>query len=357
MKMPSILSSYWKPAIVVLALAVLRQSAHAQCANVQAVYQTASANAQKCGFAELCCASTPPKYYLQSQDIVTDYGGGDEDYAWAGTLTMFIPTGNYDTTTTTTYNYLSCATQVTYSGTCTYQEIDDFIEAPGPPDPSPATINYSATRNSTGTWIETDGGYAIEYADDIIDPDEYGYSGWLTGEECTSGATTNSVSLTSQTLCTAGFGAYGEGSWSSKQTETTILTSEFTDPMLRGKMMSLIPATFGGWMNATGAFASAFYSLDINHFNASGLRSQYYFHITDCQPHTSYIILWDEVTTYADGGQPPLVKHLSEEVESNGDPVAGTDSSMHTAEVPVSPSVVTEENIRVTYAPWDNFGS
>jgi hypothetical protein len=150
---------------------------------------------------------------------------------------------------------------------------------------------------------------------------------------------------------------FGETYGVSKYTSSTTLSSEYTDTMLRAEMMSMIPATFGGWLTASGAFTSAYYGLDGNHVNASGLRSQYYFHISDCQPHTSYFVLWDEVTTYSESGQPPLVKHRSEEVESNGDPVAGTDSSMHTAEVPVTPGEVTEANIRVVYAPWDNFGS
>jgi hypothetical protein len=136
----------------------------------------------------------------------------------------------------------------------------------------------------------------------------------------------------------------GSGSsWS----DTTTLANEFTDGMLRGKVISFIPPYPANWTaNYAASFGSAFYSLDSNHYNASAGRMQYRFHITG-QPHTSYWVTWDQVTTYPNNSA-PSVQHLQEEIEGNGDPVNGAYGSVHTVDVPGTPCTITEGNIKVT---------
>jgi hypothetical protein len=127
--------------------------------------------------------------------------------------------------------------------------------------------------------------------------------------------------------------------------------------MLRGIAMAQ-PSfqTYSPWTpNTAASFGSAKYSLSPNHDSASVAKMQYYFHIADCQPRTSYWVTWDQVTTYPNNNSAPSVQHMQEDIEGTGDP-AGTDGSIHTVDVPGSPSTITEQNIKVEYSIWDTPG-
>jgi hypothetical protein len=119
---------------------------------------------------------------------------------------------------------------------------------------------------------------------------------------------------------------------------------------------SQIPPFDNQWStNAATSCGSASYSLSAwgtQGVSASCSKFEYFFHITDCQPHISYWVTWYEVTTYP-SNKPPKVEFKFEEIPGNGDPVNGADGTLHTVEVPDTPCSISETNIKMTYSIWD----
>ncbi len=336
--------SYWKTIFIVFIVVVFRGYAPAQCASVQAEYKTASAGTNKCGFLELCNPSTPPKYYLECETVSTGSAFWDTFQAGDNCADSDFQTGSIETTVTATYNSLDCSGQVSYSGIAQMQVSEIFC---GGEDPY--STNESATMNpNTGIW--SDGGTAFNDAGNLMSI----VSGTISrtySSQCTP---------TMQTLAQTGSGSLFDGYYTGLVaiTGTTNLSDEFTDAMLRSKVISFIPQSYPAiWTTNYGAsFGSAFYSLDGNHYSAGAGRMEYRFHITDCQLNTSYWVTWDQVTIYPNNNPAPSVQHMQEEVEGNGDPINGVYTSVHTVDVPGTPSTNTVDNIQVTYSAWNTPG-
>jgi hypothetical protein len=346
MKIAGLFSSYWKTMLIVFILGVFRGYAPAQCASVQALYKIAPGIAIKCGVGELCSdISTPPKLYLQQQDIYTGSGSLDSSLViYGGGLSFSSASYNY--TITDKYNSQDCSDQTSYSGNAKYNSESSN------PDGNDSSESLSATMDpTTSAWSDgSSSTNAYNSAKTITTYDPEG-SPTLSGQ-CTSEMQTTNTS-------SSGAGDDDDGgttSWSQTETITTALSDEFTDEMLRSKLIAAIEASGypSDWtINPPNVgFGSASYSLDSNHYNASGSKMEYKFHITDCQPNTSYWVTWDEVTTYPNSSA-SSVQHMQEDIEGSGDPVNGVDGSVHTVNVPGTPSTISVDNINVTYAPWN----
>jgi RHS repeat-associated protein len=121
--------------------------------------------------------------------------------------------------------------------------------------------------------------------------------------------------------------------------------NEYTDPMLSEDIRSLMSA-YPDW--SAGA-ASAYFSLDETHIYGAGARMKYRFKIPDTDKDETYLISWDELTTYANGSV--STNAMAEEVEGTGDPEVPVYSSEHEVDVPSIPSIVTVENVVVSIVP------
>jgi hypothetical protein len=360
MKITGTFSACWQAMLVALMLVMFRGYAQGQCASVQAIYKVGSGSADKCYFTEFTDPSTPPRYYLQETIVNTDYLNHDynnenngcldlengEYYSWD----VNNSTASFNTVETITCDSLDCTPTTSWSGTVQWQIFYSTVNEPDEPSSS------SSTMNSAGDWL--DGGDTYDYAIDYVF-DLYG----ATGSTTTSSQTTpvvltssTSGSLNNSTNFSACAGSTSEATiWSLKETSTTTLSHEYTDNMLINNMKSAVNSSFSAaqWMtNYADSFGSAFYDLSSDHASVSGGKMQYYFHISDCQPNTSYLVTWDQVTTYTDGSA-NSVQHMQEDVEGSGDPVNGVDSSTYTVDVPGVNCIITVDNVSVTYQIWN----
>jgi hypothetical protein len=337
-----IVNSYlfaWKTAFIIFSIAFVRMQVHAQCADVQAEYKVAPGGANKCGnFAENeGYASTPPKFYLQSKTVTTETA--DEE---TGPDPYSIENGSYNTIETYTESYLYCTNDYHRTGSASY------AYAAGSSEGDEYSYTEYATVLSDNAWSDDVPGGGCVYCD-IIDIGN-GFDSSVT----TTTSTTIILTETASSHISDGY-SYDDVSANLKQ--TSVLSDEFTDGLLRSKAISSILDYPSTWTtNYAASFGAASYILDTSHIYASVARMKYHFHVTDCQLHTSYLVTWDEVTTYPDGTA-PSVNHMQEEVEGNGDPVGGVYTSDHVRDVPGTPSTITVDNITITYSPFDLFAN
>lgn len=288
-----------------------------------------TASKSKCGFPEFDCqVSSPPKYYLKqvsqgnaSWDVSSSSGSSSSSdysseivtydhmsrlessyFAESGVNSEY---GAYSCTTTTTTN-----NDTTSTGDCSY--LDGFWGT------------YAGLKFNCIRW-----------------------GSFSTNGDCSSTAKSYGEQG-SATLPT--FSCDVQSSGSSK------LCSEYTDSMLRGDMISLLPAAYPtDWTVSGNSCGSASYNLTSDHFTASGGKFKYRVHIIPCVLNEKYLVEWDEVTAYANSGQPPSIKHMKEKVTGNGDP-NGLYTSEREVGVPAAECTIDEENLQVTLDPSGSGG-
>jgi hypothetical protein len=282
------------------------------CAMVQIQNLSTSTNLCKCGFGE-CLVSTPPKYFLV-QTTVSSYAA-----------TQYTNSTSSSVTEIETCSPPSCNQSTSYSGSCSYSG-EGYL-----PSVNDVYVgNFSATMDTNGDW--SDGGFCYLLQLPFGNPIPINCT-----NQCTS-------TVTSQNCYTNG---------GANSTFTQTLSSEFTDNMLQGYIISDMPTYPTNWSPGSGM---AFWQWgDSNHICASGGKMKYRFYVTNTQLHTTYEIKWLEITTYPNGTATTQTK--SEEVPGNGNPFNGVYSSTREVPVPATPCSIWEAGVTITVVPQGQAGS
>jgi len=313
------------------------QKVQAQCtAHVFNIAVSASTN--KCGW-NPCTNDSPPivKYYLVdtfTESIsasVTGYNSGETS------------TENYSLNETKIQTMDMDTRQISnnWSGT------DSFTVQPD----SSGSGGYggSITNSTTGDWDAggsqalVDGeGFSLEAA--AADPDfDLSYT-----NICTPAASGEMLSGSGYT-----FGDGMEEPYSYYGIQLDCLSKEYTDQMLRAKMIGGLPPYPTDYSEGSG---QAFYSLSDNHSSCSGGKMKYKFFLcgfASSQKGQQFKLQWNEVTAIP-GQATNSIAPMSETVTGDGDP-DGMWSSVHEVQVPTSPCTITETDASVT--PISNSGS
>jgi hypothetical protein len=129
------------------------------------------------------------------------------------------------------------------------------------------------------------------------------------------------------------------------------LSTPYTDSLLYSTLVAGIPAYSGGLPPGNG---TASYSLDSNHYTATGTKMEYRFAVSSCLPNQSYLVQWYQVTTYPNGTT--SAQNMEEEVSSSGDPTVPAYTSVREVDVPSQPSSITETGATVTQENAGNPG-
>jgi hypothetical protein len=317
----------WMVAVLTIVMALAQSALAGPCANVQIDTKSAGASKTKCGYSENTCqANNPNNRYLQRIEV----SSGSFYYAEFDFDTGFVTqNGSYQTTTISVFDPANnCTNTTTCSGSANalYYSLPWYYT-------TPYLDVYNGSMTDCNTW--SDGGSAIYWA-------QYSVGGYepyaqTTASPCTATTSGNNWSYT----YSLNFGT----DWvivNAQANDTFTLSTLYTDPMLRGYMLAAIPAYPAAW--ATNVNSSAYYHLTSDHLTANGGRMKYRFHVTDCvaDPNVSYLIKWDEVTTYDDPTIPSSIKHMKERVPGTADPINGVYSSEHEVAVPSTTCVITE---------------
>jgi len=291
-------------------------------------------NKSKCGFTEFPCqVSSPPKYYLKK---ITQWNS-----SWDWSSSDGGSSGLDNTSRVNTYDHMSCS--------------ESSYSTEGGNDGSRA-YSCTTTVNASGTTTTGDcflsGAVAGIYGPLSVEcrfAASKGQGSYSTNGACSSTATSSGEQ-----------GTYSNpgGSGDVNKNATWNLCSEYTDSMLRGDMLSLLPAyptDPADWNVCGDSCGSAFYNLTSDHVTASGGKFKYHVHILPCPHDVKLLVEWDEVTIYANSGQPPSKKHIKEKVSGNGDP-NGLYTSEREVGVPTAECTIDEENLQVTLDPSGSGG-
>jgi hypothetical protein len=157
--------------------------------------------------------------------------------------------------------------------------------------------------------------------------------------------------LTNASSCTPTFqqslttGAYSDayGYWTFKYEYDEKLFTEYTDDLLLQHTidgMGPYPTT---WSYGP---ASAYWSLtstnptddNFHHYGSAG-KMQYVFYIPACTAKQTYLIKWQEITTYPETGKRPSVRKMHEQVTADAN--SGVSSSIYEIKVPSQPSKIS----------------
>jgi hypothetical protein len=313
--MKSFSAGLCKMLLVVVAVICPWEHAAAQC-YCEMENMSVSTNKSKPGYGELCSQiSTPAKYYLTKiQTIKYYYHSGYCD----GTPPNHDEckreeTDKYNTVEIDTVNSLTGApNSPSYSGNASLKETGGNCGS---------DEDYTATLNNDDSWSDEIGDELGAIVSSI--------SPYLVNTKCSATQKTDEYHASDviQT-CDAS---------TEDVVFTTKLSSEYTDGMLRGDMITLLPNYPAGWSGGTGR---AFYSLSADHFTASGGKMKYRVKVPNSVKDQRYLIKWDEVTTYSDGTSSS--EHKQETITGTGDPVTPAYGSTHEVQVPATPSSIYE---------------
>jgi hypothetical protein len=311
-------SQFLELAVLLLTVTMV-ETAYGDCAAITPEYMNSTAGMSKCGFTEFPCQiSTPPKYYL----VETVENNANASVSGSPGDNLALDT----TTTTTAYPTNACSQTNTYAGSAS---------------DSASSCSGTIIDPIAGTWSDPCVAYPIAETAFFVNL-AYTEGGGSTNETCSS---------TSDVFTETGSWTYGTGSVSGSATSTSTLSTEFTDGMLYGYVVALLPPYQAYW---TIGVSSAFYTLSSDHTSAAGGKMKYRFHITDCIQNQKYLVTWDEITTYPNSNQTPVVSHLKEKLTGNGDMTVGVYTNPREKDVPATPSTITIANWSVTY---DSSGS
>ena len=284
-----------------------------------------SGAAEKCGFTE-CETSNPAKYFLVSTYAASTTASQYEYTIVSPGLTEKY---SYKENDVTIEDPIGCTNSTVYSGNVSYTLSGDIN----------GSVNYSGSLDAvTGEW-NGDGDLAEMFGSDLLDD------------------LSTSISETGTNICTSttsGNTTTGSGSYSSESiliyqgslnaTAQTGLSKEFTDDMLMQKLKANIPPyppdVEANWSPDP---ATAFYTIDANHFSCTGGKMKYKFFLcaqVSMAKGQTFKLTWQQVTTYPNNTA-PLTSDMSEQVTGNGDP-SGMYSSIHEVDVPGTPSSITE---------------
>jgi hypothetical protein len=121
------------------------------------------------------------------------------------------------------------------------------------------------------------------------------------------------------------------------------VSSEFTDDMLRGKILSFMPPYPANWSPGMGG---AFFTLkDVYHSSGSGGKMRYHFRVKNFQETALYLVSWQQITTYPTA--PPNYQEMRETVVGSGDPGVGVCTQDHDVPMPSTPCSITESTATV----------
>lgn len=338
----------WTLPIILVALLIgLPAQTCAQCGHVQVVSVSATGQKSKCGWTSVplssCPPSDPPQYYLtwttvQSKflkdNLVSTNGqaGSTENY-------------NENLKEIITKNRYTCqSSPPVWSGSASYSNhpwplIPGIVE----------NTDYSGNiAPSGGSWSQTGADADSEGGTDL--------AGWENSDPATPSqfcSSTENSTTVNGSYNESYLAGYEHASWTDKTLQT--LSDPYTDEDLRSDAINAIsyPPNWNldpsNWSKGSG---QASYSLTDDHVTATVRKMKYCFHITDCQPHTDYFVIWDLVTTRPIP-YPITVQHKWENIQGNGDPVKGTYGKIHNVDVPLTQCTITVENVQTTYSPWD----
>ena len=287
-----------------------------------------SASQSKCGWTG-CVTNSPPVYYLINTYTESVSASETEYNSGAGSPVSDDKKCSLTEKHIQTENPTNCTSSDSWSGTANYSD-NQYPTEGG----SLYAYGGSITNASTGDW------------------DPGGFEAALLCEDFSA----DFLSVTDTPICTAttsgddttaGSETEGIGTFTSKT--LTGLSKEYTDTMLRGLMMSELPAYSTNWSEGGG---TAFYSLSCDHVNAAGGKMKYRFFLcslASSQKGQSFKIKWKEVTTYpsdcSGSNSPPSIVKKTQTVTADGNP-----NGMYTPEmevdVPATPSSITETDIR-----------
>jgi hypothetical protein len=300
-------------AVALLAIAFGAEQVQAQCPVAQGVVSTTGAGKNKVGF---------PQF---------------EDGGWAPIVKMYlkqtgIETWSYQSATDGSgsgyHKVVQTADEMSGNITAFYEGQQQWSDSSG-------SCFASVTNSATDQWGGDDCAFN---AGDAYDNYAFCCDELLIFEpEATSPTTENFTGS-----------AVDDGGNAYAGRETVVNQIEYTDSMLRADAIALMPP-FSAWGTnppTVDSFGSAVYSLDSTHTSCTVGKMKYFFHVTDCQPHESYLVTWTEETTYPDG-TPPSDNVLSEQV-TGGDPTAGVDTSVHTVGIPGMPCTISVKDVQVT---------
>lgn len=330
MKIAGLTCACWKTLLIAFVLLIYREQATAQCAHLEVVSQSKSATAYQSAFYAINPAT---KYFLQRVGATTVSDSYDESDSSSSTH----ESGSETFTRTQVFRVGGSGQMAEDNtvGSATFNKTYSDSSGDG------WSVNESGTDNN-GTW--SDGGQALGDAESYLFTIYYCLA---YPYQCSDSTCVATVSCS-------------DGGWTYKETDTWTYSVDAI-PVVRDSAKSQIPAFNDQWStNTANSCGSASFSSgpwspnggDPYGVTASCSRFEYFFHITDCQPHISYWVTWYEVTTYPNN-QPPKLEFKFEEIYGNGDPVNGVDGTMHTVEVPDTPCTISETNIKMTYSVWD----
>jgi hypothetical protein len=317
-----------------------------------------SADYAKSGF-QGCTTNVIAEWNLQSTEVYTVTGSGAESYPAYDGISFQV---SVKKTTVQTFNLADLPG--TYNGGTTSDGCAEFHL------PWTETINISDNGNTSDhdgfsywskseTTVEDSSG---DYTDSIS-----GTLAWWNGEEVETAAATNppegfpnpGINPLPQTFstnyCIDDFSEIiyvdsstdANGSESETYDTQTTYSMPFTDEMLRGCIMTLMPSWPTNWSGGTGY---AFYTLSQGHGCGSGGQMKYQLLVPDSKAHTLYTLQWQEVTMYPDTTNVTSTT-LEEGVPGTGDPVNPAPGIIHFVPMPKSPSTIYETAptvIRVT---------
>jgi hypothetical protein len=318
--------------ILALLAIILAEDVNAQSDTCGPIIESmsVSTNAQKCGFTEFI-PSSPPKYYLMST-YAASASSSLSSWNNCPPISAFShDIYSYSEKDVSTVDPLSCATTNVYSGTVTFT----LFTLTG------IFTNYNANLDPiTGAW--SDGGVTVGRGNSL-----WVWAGWA------SITTTTNLTSTISGLASVGITfpilenfcgqiITGKGNRSAE----TGLSQEFTDDMLRQKLIGNLPPYPSddptNWV--TNNCGTAFFTMDTNHYSCTGGSLKYRFILCkeiSQQKGQSFKLKWKQVTTYPGTTNPPAITKMNEVVTGNGDP-KGMYSSEHDVGVPDSPSAITE---------------
>jgi hypothetical protein len=369
MKPIYLFTHYKVQALVALLVMVVACSEHAQagpCGHVSIDTLSAWASKSKCGWTNYCNGSPPTLYFLTTTIVYSwsfwmknvDYNYQTDQHCnrFGDAIVDYTSeSGYWNEKDIYTMNRFTQSCTITYSGKAYYTHTDPY---------GVHTLTYVATQLPSGDWYPS---YeAVEYAIEGLErelaissaymsmvpsrctltmkcgPEWVGKPSWFEDVKyCPGGVPAEMIT-------------YHDASVDADNT-TYILDNEYTDLMLRGDAMSLMPAypkkLDGSFRWANNANSSAYYHLTADHYTASAGKMKYRFHVTDCVKDEIYLVKWWQITVPDNVYTVTSYELLEEKVTGNGDPVNGVYTSEREVGPPAAPSTIYETGWTVTVAP------
>jgi hypothetical protein len=272
--------------------------------------KSVSTQRSKCGYPE-CQQSTPPKVFLKKTQVTLKFA------AVNGVATEYI-TLTENLTKDSQHAYPSSG-----SSSCALWEAPETDSCNGTcSDGSSSAYAPPCSWSDQGTIFNNINPYL-----------SYDFGLFHTVHQCTSTVSEDTYdSGVVTTTCPP-------GTWQHYIDTTTTLETEYTDDMLVADIKKDSMPAYPGWTLGSGTAFLKF--MDGSHICASAGKMQYRVKIPHSAKGVTYLIVWNELTTYYPTGVPSYVlKH--DQITGTGDPVNPAIGPIHTVNVPRVLSTIQE---------------